>query len=92
MIIIIRGINKQVIEINDTQNEFFEKVILFVRPNYNEEKQKKIKNEAEKLIKSYCEPKYTFKKTLWYVTAGKFVSIGICGALLAVLIMKLAGS
>ena len=30
----IKGVNKQVLEINETQNGFFEKAIFFVKPEY----------------------------------------------------------
>ena len=30
----VRGLNKAVIEVNDTENEFIERAILFVNPKY----------------------------------------------------------
>ena len=31
----IKGVNKQVLEISETQNGFFEKAIFFVKPEYS---------------------------------------------------------
>ena len=46
----LRGINRYVIEINDPNNRCFEKVILFVKPEYNEGDYSKLKKEGEKII------------------------------------------
>ena len=30
----IRGINRQIIEVNDTENDYFERALFFVSPDY----------------------------------------------------------
>ena len=50
----VKGTNRTVIEINDTGNNMFEKVLLFVTPEYGNLNAKQLKNEAQKLIKKYC--------------------------------------
>ncbi|MBE6729498.1 MAG: hypothetical protein E7568_04630 [Ruminococcaceae bacterium] len=47
----VKGVNKSVIEITDTGNKYFSKVILFVSPEYVEKKTRRLKNEAESVIK-----------------------------------------
>lgn len=47
----VKGVNKSVIEISNTGNKFFNKVILFVSPEYSYKSDKLLNNEAEQLIK-----------------------------------------
>lgn len=47
----VKGVNKSVIEISDTGNKFFNKVILFVSPEYAEKSDKQLAGEAGALIK-----------------------------------------
>ncbi len=49
----VRGINRTVIEINDTGSNFFEKVIFFVTPEYGNIGTRKLKAEADRIIGEY---------------------------------------
>ena len=42
----IRGVNRQIIEVNDTQNRYFERAILFVRPDCGEVTEHKLHAQA----------------------------------------------
>lgn len=46
----VKGVNKTVIEINDTGNNMFEKIILFVTPQYSNMNLNRLKAEAERTI------------------------------------------
>lgn len=47
----VKGVNKSVIEISETGNKFFNKVILFVSPEYAEKSDRQLAGEASALIK-----------------------------------------
>lgn len=48
----LRGINKQIIEINDTGSNYFEKILFFVKSeNFNENI--KLEEEARRIMLSY---------------------------------------
>ncbi len=49
----VRGINRTVIEINDTGSNFFEKVIFFVTPEYGNIGTRQLKAEADRIINEY---------------------------------------
>ena len=49
----VKGVNKTVIEINDTKSDSFEKVVLYVRPEFATLKQKELEREAESIIEDY---------------------------------------
>lgn len=46
----LRGVNKQIIEINSTENDFFEKAILFVRPEKTETDAEELHKRATKFL------------------------------------------
>ena len=46
----VKGVNKTVIEINNTGNSYFERAILFIDPEYCCLSEKRIKNEALKYL------------------------------------------
>ena len=45
----VRGVNKAVIEINDTENEFIERAILFVNPKFADRQKRQIDEYAKRL-------------------------------------------
>ena len=47
----VKGVNKTVIEINDTGSIMFDKVILFVSADYGNISTMRLKNEAESIIR-----------------------------------------
>lgn len=70
----IKGVNKQVLEINETQTGFFEKAIFFVKPEYIGMSEGKLRESAIKeLIQTGNPPpkKHYNKKT----KLQKFLSI-----------------
>ena len=46
----VKGVNKTIIEINNTGNNYFERAILFIDPEYCYLSEKRIKNEALKYL------------------------------------------
>ena len=45
----IKGVNKQILEVTNTENPYFEKIIFFVKPEYKNTDGKTIQREAEAL-------------------------------------------
>lgn len=52
----LKGVNKQVLEINETQNGFFEKAIFFVKPEYSGMGEGRLRESARKEIESAGKP------------------------------------
>ena len=52
----IKGVNKQVLEICETQNGFFEKAIFFVKPEYSGMGEGRLKESAKKEIENAGKP------------------------------------
>ncbi len=55
----IKGVNRQVVEVNDVGNEFFEKAILFVKPEYYGLGEGKLHERAQAIIKRAGNPPVT---------------------------------
>ncbi len=87
----IKGVNKQVLEINETQNGFFEKAIFFVKPEYSgmgegrlrESARKEIENAGKPPVRSYKYKNKRIKNAI--ILAAVFVSgivVGLASATL----------
>ena len=52
----IRGINRQIIEVNDTENDYFERALFFVSPDYCDAERAVLEHEARRTLKHLGEP------------------------------------
>lgn len=52
----IKGVNKQVLEIAETENGFFEKAIFFVKPEYSGMSEGRLRESARKEMESAGKP------------------------------------
>lgn len=52
----IKGINRQVVEVKDTGNECFERILFFVKPEYAGMSEGKIRERAGLVTKSAATP------------------------------------
>ena len=48
----VKGVNRQVLEIHETGCEYFEKALFFVRPEFSQESESKLKGKALNSIKN----------------------------------------
>ena len=56
----VKGVNKKIIEINDTGNEVFERVVLYISPEYSILSNKELKKEAEVILKNYSMEEFHY--------------------------------
>ncbi len=47
----IKGVNRQIVEVNQTECDYFERIIFIVRPEYKSACSSVLKSEADKLSK-----------------------------------------
>ncbi|MBQ3904447.1 MAG: hypothetical protein II744_05665 [Eubacterium sp.] len=72
----LKGINKQILEVTNTESPYFERIVFFVRPDKNTVSEACLKKEAESIsskIKRPPRPKKTARqwvKTAVYITLG----------------------
>ncbi len=83
----LKGVNKQVLEINETQNSFFEKAIFFVKPEYSGMSEGKLRESAKREMETAGTPPhqksfYRLKLKGAIIVAGFFIAglfIGLAG-------------
>lgn len=54
----IKGVNRQVLEIAQPECAYFERVLFFVKPEYSSVSENKLKDKADMLIKSSSAPPF----------------------------------
>lgn len=86
----VKGVNRQVLEIHETGCEYFEKALFFVRPEYSAENEGKLKGSAlQSIRKSQSVPKTRKQKikSRLFFFAEMAASAGV-GAILTALLVK----
>ena len=82
----IKGVNKQVLEISETQNGFFEKAIFFVKPEYSGMGEGRLKESARKEIEKAGKPpvrNYKYKNDR-IKNVIKIISVFIFGVIIGI--------
>lgn len=79
----IKGVNKQVLEITNTENPYFEKIIFFVKSEYGNEDRAKLKKEAENYALTAGKPPKSrkTKKEIRYIIMQSILCLGAGAAL-----------
>ncbi len=54
----LKGVNRQVVEIPQPDSAYFEKVIFFVKPGFSEIGEQKLRKSADEMIKNATSPPY----------------------------------
>lgn len=62
--IMLRGINRSIIEINETENKYFEKIIVFVRPEFGNLSDSHLQREAVRLVGNMSAYPFGTKKRI----------------------------
>lgn len=87
----IKGVNRQIIEITETGNPYFERALLVVRPSFADSSDERIREEAHRLVQAaggYSGLRRNRKKRqrLWLVSGGDGNRRAVSGRLLTSLI------
>ncbi len=87
----IKGVNKQVVEIIETGNEYFEKAIFFVRPEYSGLGEGKLREKAHSAIdKTVSPPKGKYKaKETGFPLALKLLAAAMGGGTITAILLLL---
>ena len=83
----LRGVSRYIIEINQPDSKFFDKVQLFVKPQFNEKDEESIKQEGKRIAKeseliNFTENRANKSKitTFWrmlYILGGIFIGASL---------------
>ena len=87
----IKGVNRQVVEVNETQCEYFEKIMFIVKPEFAAVSEGKIRERAGIIADSSTLPPPTKLKRNRYFDVIKLVFSALCGAAITIVMLKLFG-
>ncbi len=62
----VRGTNKRIIEINDTQNPYFERAVLYLKDSRADSPKKALETQAQHFLTSLRSPVLRGKPAFWY--------------------------
>lgn len=88
----IKGVNHQVVEVNDTACEYFERIIFFVKPEYSFVSEGKIRERAGRIASSTTLPPPTKKSGR--ARLADIIKIGIAslvGAAVCAVVLRFVG-
>lgn len=52
----LKGVNRQVVEISHPESAYFEKVLFFVKPEFSSVSEKRLRGKADEIIKDAVSP------------------------------------
>lgn len=81
----IKGINHTMIELNDTENEYYERAILIVKPEYASVQRAILEDEAKKMLKELDVPSVMKSKKSKFKTFLKYACSAVIGAVITAL-------
>lgn len=84
----IKGVNRQVVEVSQPESVYFEKVLFFVKPEFYGLGESKLKNKADALLKDSVNPPATKNKSkkMSFNSVAKFVVSALTGAAVTAII------
>ena len=80
----VRGVHKKIIEVSDTQNEFFERAILIVKESFRDEDPERLRQKAGDYVSQMGNIALARrKKARFFRTLGKILAVAAVAAVAA---------
>lgn len=73
----LKGVNKQILEVSDTDSPYFEKIIFFVRPTPNGFDEKKLRDEAKRFSSVNQKPPRQKRSLRQFVRSLAYLALGL---------------
>ncbi len=84
----IKGVNRQIIEINNTGNLYYEKALLIVKPEFASAQQQLLEREAMKLMRTMDAPSSYKRKSRIVLKLAFTLACALGGGVIAYLLFK----
>ncbi len=84
----IKGVNRQVVEITQTDCEYFERILYFVKPEYASVSEGKLRERAGLMSAAGSPPPTKLRRSRW-MTVFKLAAATCAGALVTGLVFAL---
>lgn len=89
MRILIRGINRQIIEVAEIGNTYYERAFLFLKPEYMETQKDILEKEAKTLLRNIGKPASIKKRKKFLYWSLRLGGSAIAGSLLTALLLNI---
>lgn len=76
----VRGVSRQIIEVPDTGNVYYEKAYLVVKPEFSDAQRTLLEKEAKRVLRAMDAPSGIKQKNKKWLMALKFLSAALVGA------------
>ena len=86
----VKGVNKQIVEIVNTENEYFDKAILFVNPEKFESERDELREQADLFVDAYIRKKGLAPRRARACALKNFLKVGggaLGGAVVSALLL-----
>ena len=67
----IKGISRQIIEVADTENEYFERAMFFISPCFSDAERNALEKEASRMLRQMDSPSKIKCRRRWTYLAGR---------------------
>lgn len=84
----IKGVNRQIIEVTDTGNIYYERALLVLRPEYSGAQRALLEKEARRVLKKMHAPSTVKKKQVFFYWMLRLGSAAVLGGLITLLILQ----
>ena len=84
----LKGVNKQILEITNTESPYFERIIFFVKPEFSSVSQGTLRERAGKIAGGAGAPPPTKVKIGRLISIGKLLAAAAAGAAAAALLIR----
>ncbi|MBQ9228102.1 MAG: hypothetical protein IJ168_04640 [Eubacterium sp.] len=85
----LKGVNKQILEVTNTESPYFEKIIFFVRPQGQQLSEKALRGEAEKLAQAAGKPPRARIAAGQRLATAAFILLGIGAGIALTFLMNM---
>jgi hypothetical protein len=77
---VIKGVNRHVIEVTETENEYYERALLVVKPEYASVERELLEKEARKVLKELGAPSAIRRRNRFLYWAVRLTPAAVAGA------------
>jgi hypothetical protein len=89
MVFLIKGINRHIIEITDTDSAYYERALLVIKPEYASAERELLEKEARKVLKDLGAPSSIKRRSRVFYWLVRLGAAAVLGAAVTALLLLL---